>query len=256
MRRSNVVHNARVAAEPLKLRPEDTAWEDAHVLTRGRIDRPIYTRKEMDAARREASDRGREEGQREGSAEGHTRGVAEGLARGHAEEQDRLRGQRQALEHLSAAILEERGRLVTGASHDLVTLAIGMAERIARRQISVDSTVVRDVVAEALQRVADARQIVVRVNPAEKTAVSEHLDELRRTLSADARLEVRADAAVTMGSSTVDTPELHVDATVEGFLERLEEALGEWAEQEVQLAQSAAESRISAGDREERSDAA
>jgi len=204
----------------------------------------LYTQSAMDDVRLELEETKRQiEIARE---EGFERGLAEGRAKGREEAEIEMQGETVALETVATGILAERMKMVTEAGRDIVQLALSMAERITRRSLPVDEDAVLRGIREALAHVGETRRVMIRLNPREMDAIRERTSQLRELVPGGSHLEFRADPAITPGGCTLETPELHLDATIEGLLERFEEALLAWSDQQA----------LTTGEAEEASDAA
>jgi flagellar assembly protein FliH len=150
----------------------------------------------------------REQAQAEGRAQGHADGLAEttaaALALGEA-----LRG-----------VHELRAQLTEDMERDAVELALALAAKILAGALEVQPERVVDVVRGALRRVADRRQIVVLVDPADLEIVSGAVGELQAQAGGIELCEVQADRRVGHGGAVVRTAEGEIDATVQTQLDQ------------------------------------
>lgn len=225
---------AQVGSEPVKIRPEDyvpphsgSSWYI------GAQDVPIHTEAALRAAQDEAYQKGFAEGVAQGHEEGYSEGRREGEIQGRREEHQVLKADADAVEAVAQALIEERTTLMMTAGRDLVQLALTMAERISRMSIASDEEVVLRAIRECLAAVGEARRVVVHMNPSEVESVRMRSEELNSLLANETHIELRPDATISAGGCRVDTPELQLDATVEGLLERFETALLTWNEQRM-----------------------
>ena len=234
MHRTRVLPGARVGSEPVIIRPE--AYVAAQTGSGWRIgsqDVPVHTDATLRAAQEEAHKKGVAEGVAKGKAAGLDEGRREGQIQGRQEAHMLLKADADAVEAVAQSIIAERTALMTTAGRDLVQLALTMAERISRTSIASDEEVVLRAIREALGAVGDARRIVVHMNPSEVESVRARVRELNSLLAEETHVELRADATISPGGCRVDTPELQLDATVEGLMERFEAALLGWSERRM-----------------------
>lgn len=237
MRSSSVLKGARVVPEPRRVRAEELVWPGLgpDALAGGRSDPLIYSERDVEQllanVRQEAVAEGHASGRDEGRAAGYEEGFHEGVEVGRQQEHDQLRAESELLATLVQSILQDRGRIVASVGRDLVQLALTMAERVVRRSLPFEDEAVLRAIREALGHVGDARRIIVRLNPRELERVRAHEADLAALLAAEASVELRPDTAVTPGGCLIDTPELHLDATVEALLERFEEVLSAWSDE-------------------------
>ncbi|MCS6954408.1 MAG: FliH/SctL family protein [Bryobacteraceae bacterium] len=152
---------------------------------------------------REAREAGRREG--EAAAQQHLEAVVERLAR--------------SIEELSSL----RARLRRQAEADLVRLAVAIARRILRRELTLDPEAVAGLVHAALQRLAGQEISRVRVHPELAHAVRTVLAQNCGAQSA----EVVADARLEFGAVRFETERGDLDASVETQLAEIERGLAD-----------------------------
>jgi flagellar assembly protein FliH len=141
-------------------------------------------------------------------------GKEEGLEAGRAEAQEIVRS--------LAALVDEMALPFRGldalVTKELAQLAMRLAEQIVRRELTIDSSVVTDIVAEAMETLYKlGDEIVVFLNPADAALVREFAPE-----SLDGKSwKVVEDAGLLPGGCQVKTPTSFVDASVEKQIEEV-----------------------------------
>ncbi len=233
---SSVLKRALVIPERRRVRAEDVSWPGGgEYLAGANADPLLYSERDVERLladmRREVLAEGHAAGFEEGHTAGFEAGQREGIEIGRQQEHDLIRGGSEMLAMLAETIVRERSRIIAEASRDLVQLALTMAERIVRHGLPLEDEAVLRAIREALGQVGDARRIVVRLNPREVELVETHSADLGALVAADAHIELRPDPGVTPGGCLMETPELHLDATVETLLGRFEEILTAWSAQ-------------------------
>jgi flagellar assembly protein FliH len=241
LRRSNVLPNARLGGQPLKVYTTAVCRPAASGSRAALPNGLVATARELEEAREQGMQAGYAEGLRAGEAQGYARGLEEGQSQGRAEEQARLRDESEALERILAEVLGERARLLASAGQVLAQLVTEIAGRVIRRAVSMDEEVAMRVIRDSLRYIEGAQEVVVRVNPRDADLVRGRIDEVRAALGQDAHLELRSDPAVAPGGCIMDTPQLRFDATLEGLLARYEQALTSWADNQLVEPEPAAE---------------
>ncbi len=196
-------------------------------------DRPVYSEEQVRVLRHEYE--ARIEALEQKIRATREEGYAKGEVDGRLGERAALRGQADALEALSGEILAARRRVLAGAAEDLVALAVAMAGKMCRRVQEVEPDFVAGIVREALEAVAESDRITVRLHPDDLQRLQERSDELKGLLGPEGDLRLRADDTMAPGGCLVDSPELHLDGTLDGYLQRCAEALTEWARGEEVL---------------------
>jgi len=115
-----------------------------------------------------------------------------------------------------------RPRIVREAEGDLVILALAIARRILRRELTVDPDSVRGLVRAALDKLAGQEISRVRTHPELEPA-------MRRTLQQEGRggIEIVADATLERGAVLVETARGRLDASIETQLGEVERGLAD-----------------------------
>lgn len=174
------------------------------------------------AAHEEGYREGREAGFREGQAEGREAGHKEGLEAGLAEGREQGRQEAFAqtraelderlarLEQLMGELLQPVRRHQEAVADSLTGLVTTLARVVVKRELQLDSSVIRRVVREALDSLPpEAENIRIHVHPDDL----EPVHEIAGTLEAAAT--VVADPQLTPGGCRVETRHSRVDFSVE-----------------------------------------
>jgi len=152
----------------------------------------------------------RQEGFREGEAAGRSRAAAEAQP---------------ALEKLARSIEEVarlRPRLLRESEAELVELAMGIARRILRRELSVDAEALQGLVKGALEKLS-AREICrIRAHPELEPGI-------RRCLERESQsgIQVIGDATLERGGILVETSRGKLDASLETQLAEIGRGLAD-----------------------------
>lgn len=164
-----------------------------------------------------------------GRKEGYERGLAEGRERGQA---DAVRELGEQLARLSASwqsaldqFERDRADMLDEARADVVELAVAIAQRVTRRAIRFDPQTVRGPLEAALEQVMRASRLVIHVHPDDLRLTQSCLPELAARFSACEHAEVIPDPTLERGGCVIRTPSGHIDASVDGQLERIIQAI-------------------------------
>ncbi len=114
-----------------------------------------------------------------------------------------------------------RRQLRRDAETDLVRLAVAIARRVLRREISADPDALRGLVKAALEKLEGREIERVRVHPADAEAIKQHLDHARLT----ARFEVIPEPRLERGAAIFETTRGNLDASVETQLDEIQRGL-------------------------------
>lgn len=182
-------------------------------------------------AQREDLLRGAEaQGRAQGLEVGRREGLEQGRAQGRTEA---LAQQREALTSLHAAwsgALDQfertRGMLLEDAREDVVRLAVSLAERIVKRAIALDPSLVISQVEATLAILAQPTRATILVHPDDEPLVREAMPQIASRLANARDAALATDAGLSRGSCVVRTQGGGVlDAEVVRQLERICEAL-------------------------------
>lgn len=152
-------------------------------------------------------------------------GYDEGRLAGRAEAER----QAQSLKDEACQVLEsarqERAAMLEGLEKEIVGLALAVAEKVIRRQVSVEQEIVLDIAREALRRAVDSHNVFLHAHPSLAGMLQEKRDELERNLVEGASLQVVADSGISPGGCRVETEMGDVHATIEEQLAEIRDAL-------------------------------
>jgi len=148
-------------------------------------------------------------------------GFREGEAAGRSAAQAELRPALERLARTVEELAQLRPRLREQAEKDLVRLAVAIARRVLRRELSVDPQAIAGLVKAALEQLASGERVRVRVHPEHEAAVRECLADAGRSEA----IEIASDAALERGSAIFETARGDLDASAEAQLTEIERGL-------------------------------
>jgi flagellar assembly protein FliH len=164
-----------------------------------------------------------EAGKREGYANGQRDATAaaetessRALAAVQAEAADRAAG-------VAAQAVDLRHRLREQMEADLVRLAVAVARRILRRELTVDPDALLGIVKSAVERIAAREVLSIRVCPRDEARVQSRLAEFHLP----ERVQVIADTSLAWGSVLIETTRGQHDASVETQIEEIDRGLAD-----------------------------
>ena len=124
------------------------------------------------------------------------------------------------IERLTKSIAEvaaAKGRFRREAEQDVVQLAIGIARRVLRRELTVDPEAIGGLVRAALDKLHSRDLCRIRVHPDHQSAVRRLLDRQNVTAA-----EVVADGALQPGDVVLESKRGDLDASIESQLAEIE----------------------------------
>lgn len=150
-------------------------------------------------------------------------GYQEGVAAGRKEAMAELDGLMRQLAHSIEALAGQKPRLRQEAERDVVSLSLGIARRVLRREVQVDREAVLGLVKAAFDNASLREVTVVRVHPGHAAQVREYLGGI----GAPEAIEVKPDAGLELGAVVVETSRGTVDASLETQLEEISNGLAD-----------------------------
>lgn len=129
---------------------------------------------------------------------------------------------------LTAAVkqFEQAGReTVKDAEEQIPDLALAIASKIVKVCVDEKRDLVLSHVREALARVRESREVLIRIHPDDLPCVEAIRDTLLPLFEGSVVLKLEGDAGVGRGGCRVETPTRFIDATIDAQMARLEAAL-------------------------------
>ncbi|MDE3155565.1 MAG: hypothetical protein KGN76_10715, partial [Acidobacteriota bacterium] len=155
--------------------------------------------------------------EREAFTKGYAAGEQAGLEAGTTRADAMLRRLTQTLEELDGL----RQQIVAQTERQMVQIAVAVARRILRREVSIDQDLLVAIARVALERLGETASATIRLNPDDYAAVTaRHGGQW-----AGARVTVTADAGVSRGGCRVESDLGFVDAGIDAQFDELVHAL-------------------------------
>jgi flagellar assembly protein FliH len=148
-------------------------------------------------------------------------GFREGETAGRLQAQAAVGPVLERLTHSIEELAALRPRLREQAEAELIRLAVAIARRVVRRELTLDPDAIAGLVKAALEQLAVHEVIRVRVHPEHEAAVRTCLAGAGRA----GAVEVTGDAALERGSAVFETVRGSLDASAETQLAEIERGL-------------------------------
>lgn len=114
-----------------------------------------------------------------------------------------------------------REKVMREAEDELVNLVMMVSRKVIMREISMDRTILNNVVQAAVSDLTDRGEITIRLNPDDYILVtSSHEDFFRKELVTE-RMQLKSDSSVMQGCCLVDSEMGTVDAGVDAQLDEI-----------------------------------
>ncbi len=132
-----------------------------------------------------------------------------------------------ALAQVAAKLDEARTAWIRNWEHQLIDLALAMAERITRQQLDHRPEIQIGWVREALQLAADGGKVKVRLHPGDRETLAPRLEKLSQELQGLGDVTFDVDPAIEPGGCIVHTEFGRIDQQLSSQLARLREELND-----------------------------
>ncbi|MCX5726797.1 MAG: FliH/SctL family protein [Candidatus Saganbacteria bacterium] len=168
------------------------------------------------AAAREQAERIKEEARTAGEEEGIEIGKREGMS----EISEKLE---ESLETLNEAV-KERKNIIKDSEAEILRLALKVSEQIIKSEVSLHRDVCLNMVSEAIARVSDREQIIVRVNREDVDTIKKYKDRIASLVDGVRSLNILEDSAIEPGGCIIETNLGYIDARISTKLRAIEDA--------------------------------
>ncbi len=168
-----------------------------------------------------AADAGREKGHAEGVARGLEEGREQGKAAAQADHAAHLGALTQGWNAALDAFQAEREAILSDARHDVLALAVALAEKVTRRLVELDGEIVRAQLERVLALAIEPTRLVVRVHTEDVELAEAAMPELVQRFTSSPHTAVEADDTLTRGSCVVRTDRGTIDASIDTQLDEI-----------------------------------
>lgn len=121
--------------------------------------------------------------------------------------------------------LEYKDMVYEKLTDDILDIALLAAQKIIKREVASDKTILEDIIYDALENIAkDENKIILKVAPVDVEYVKELVPELLSTGTTEAKIYVTADKNVDEGGVIIETSNGLIDANITTQLNILKEA--------------------------------
>jgi flagellar assembly protein FliH len=160
-------------------------------------------------------------------------GYAHGLAAGHEDARAQMADGLAAVEALVRALASELESLPDALAAETGAIAMEVAARVVRAELTVHPERVLDVVRAAIRRATDRERLLVHVNPADLALVREEGEGMVTRIGGIGRLDVVDDPRIPRGGCIVETSGGDVDARLQSQMARMMESLAAGADEDL-----------------------
>jgi len=174
---------------------------------------------------REQAEQIKQQAYDEGYQKGHTEGVSQGKQSGLDEMQSLINETVEKTQRMLTAGQNEAKNMIVMAERQIVEIALAVASKILAWQITENPMVVLPIVKNALEKVCDQEQIVLRVSVDDFETVLQAKQEFQNMVGGEQALTILVDRTIERGNCIVDTSYGMVDARIDSQFDSIREAL-------------------------------
>jgi flagellar assembly protein FliH len=151
--------------------------------------------------------------------------------RQEAREEGRRAGRDEASSRIEEALAtlnqaaKERKKIIKDSESEILRLALRVAEQIIRSEVSLHRDVCLNIVSEAIGRVSDREQVIVKVNREDAEYLKRYKDRLAGMLDGVKSFSILEDSNIEPGGCVIETNLGFIDARISTKLKAIEEAL-------------------------------
>lgn len=108
----------------------------------------------------------------------------------------------------------------------LFEFAVGVAEQIIRREVTLDRTILLTMMQDAVRKIVGVERVVVRVHPSDLNYIQENRHAVQSASEALREITFEGDASIDPGGCTVESDIGNVDARIATQLDQVKELIG------------------------------
>ncbi len=158
---------------------------------------------------------------------------SEGFEQGKKEAEEALQEKSEDLINTINSIYETKERTLREAKGDIIELAIKAAEKVVLQEVTVNQAVILNIVSEAISKVTDKDQLIIRVSHDDLPTIKAKESDLVNQLGSVAHFSIQEDATIDPGGCIVETKMGYVGATIPTKLDSILKALKRTLEDDV-----------------------
>lgn len=151
--------------------------------------------------------------------------VQEGIEKGLKEGQDQVsETMHSALETLNDAV-KERKKIIKDSENELVRLALKIAEHVIRKEVTIDKEIVMNIIMEALGKMSERENIIIRVSKEDGEYVKKSKDKISGIMDGVKSISIIEDSFMEPGGCVIETNLGYVDAKISTKISLIEQAI-------------------------------
>jgi flagellar assembly protein FliH len=151
-------------------------------------------------------------------------GYEEGKKAAQAELQEQYKNSLKKVFDATKEAVEQRDKIIRSAEPEILKLATKIAMQLIHSEITLNRDVIMNVVSDAINKITDKEQVIIKVNQADLERVKDHKEDIEDMLDGAKNLSIVPDKKVEAGGCIIETKVGLVDARVSTKVEAIEKA--------------------------------
>lgn len=168
---------------------------------------------------------GFENGKQEGYSQGYSQGQEEATQAIYDKMQAEIENAVKKAEKIIALAENEVNNNLMEAERTIIDIILETVNKVLADEVIKNPSVILPIVHQALEKVCNQDQIVIRVNPECYDVLLEKKSELQKIVMSGQPLVIKADSSLAMGDCVIDTQSGMVDARLSTKIEQLEKTV-------------------------------
>lgn len=200
-------------------------WEDVATRARTYITSVREQAQEMLRQANEEASKIRLSAQEQGRAAGQSDIVSTAETLASQISNQRINNATKSISKLADELEEATQQWLRQWQHETIPLAVSIAERLVRRQLEIDPTILLQWLQDSVRLVHGNQKIQLRMNPSDIEVLGTSLTQLLDELKSRTEIELIPDATIAKHGLTLRSAEMFIDQQLKTQLDRLREEL-------------------------------
>lgn len=154
----------------------------------------------------------------------YAKGFTEGEKAGIDSDRKNLKSVLDTLGQVVRQLDEIRNEIYRYSEKEVVSLAMGIATKIVRHEITINKNVILNVLKQALKKIVDCDKIKIRVNPSDLQFLKTQNHQFSHLVDNMGSIVFEEDETILTGGCLIETNSGDIDARIDKQLEAVEEA--------------------------------
>lgn len=150
--------------------------------------------------------------------------IKSGLAEGEQKGYNKIAENIKKSSNIIRQAQEQRNNIIKSNEPETLKLAVKIAREIIKKEMIADQTIIMQILEEAIEKISDNEQVVIKVSHNDLQEVRNHKDRIIDLVEAK-NLSIVSDKHIEDGGCVIETKLGYIDAKIKTKLEIIEEGL-------------------------------